>query len=416
MQKRRVYIMIILIVLFFLDSNCIKAYSKYEYQNSENSESIEDKIHDIYMQKAQYEDLMGIAGQEEVEINGTNNSMYWWPIGSVETTEVGGRTFASGEPEWISINSPFGMRTLRGQANNHSGIDLGGLRGLGETNIIAARDGIVVYPNSIEGNDCPSRASAEPCHGSGYGNYIIIQHSDGNYTLYGHLYENSITVKAGDSVVQGQVIAKMGSSGNSTGAHLHFEVRIGQNAYSAVVDPINYIDPNDTRPVDSGGDLFEFLNFLEGSTGVKGDKYKVVNIGDGVRTAGHGVTLESNVDRFAQYGINVDDYPKGSYIDISIVDQIEKDVINHHKTYIEGVCASNGVKLKSYQIDALITLMYQAGNIDGFVDAYKKYGETIDLFNNWWQYKGYNSNFKEGVRNRRNNEWKLFTTGKYTTE
>ena len=65
----------------------------------------------------------------------------------------------------------------------------------------------------------------------------MIQHADGNISLYAHLYENSITVSAGDQVGQGQVIGKMGSSGRSTGTHLHFEIRVNGIAQN----PQNYV-------------------------------------------------------------------------------------------------------------------------------------------------------------------------------
>lgn len=67
----------------------------------------------------------------------------------------------------------------------------------------------------------------------------MISHSDGMYTLYAHLHEGTINVKVNDSVRQGQVIAKVGSSGRSTGTHLHFEVRTD---ISTRVDPLNYVD------------------------------------------------------------------------------------------------------------------------------------------------------------------------------
>lgn len=411
---KKVIMYIILITLFFQNFNSALAYSEYEYENSDNQGMIEDKISEIYMVKKQYEDLMGQIKDEEPQIFAANNDAFWWPIGSDETTEVNGKKFAKGLPSNSFVTSGFGNRELRGSENNHSGLDMVGGRGLGETNVIAAKDGIVVFPNSLKGNDCPSRSSAEPCNGTGYGNYVVIQHADGNYTLYGHLYEDSIVVKAGDSVSQGQVIAKMGSSGNSTGAHLHFEIRIGQNAYSAVVDPADYVDVNNPRPASYGDELFNFLSFLEGSTEKSGDEYKVVNIGDGVRTVGHGVTLESNPDRFKQYGIEINNYPTGSYISAYIVDQIQKDILNYDRTYIEGVCASNSISLQKYQIDALITLMYQAGNINGFVKAYNEYGQTEKLFDNWWRFKGASAGFEAGVRNRRNYEWILFSTGVYS--
>ena len=63
--------------------------------------------------------------------------------------------------------------------------------------------------------------------GGGYGNYIIIDHGNGYQTVYGHLKNGSLAVKAGDRVRQGQKIGIMGSTGRSTGPHLHFEIRTG---------------------------------------------------------------------------------------------------------------------------------------------------------------------------------------------
>lgn len=64
-------------------------------------------------------------------------------------------------------------------------------------------------------------------NGGGYGNYVIIDHGNGYQTLYGHLLNGSVLVKAGDRVTQGQRIGTMGSTGRSTGTHLHFEIKTG---------------------------------------------------------------------------------------------------------------------------------------------------------------------------------------------
>ena len=123
------------------------------------------------------------------------------------------------------VNSYITTGLYYSSGSFHGAVDYGA-SGINGMPIYAVADGIVVTTQALT---------------TTYGNYIIIQHSDGNYTLYAHLHENTIKVKAGDSVEQGQVIAKMGSSGNSTGTHLHFEVREGQNASSAKVDPLDYV-------------------------------------------------------------------------------------------------------------------------------------------------------------------------------
>ena len=73
-------------------------------------------------------------------------------------------------------------------------------------------------------------------NGYGYGNYIAIEHPDGKVTIYGHL--SSVAVGVGQTVVQGQVIGYSGSTGNSSGPHLHFEVRLG----STPVNPMSYFN------------------------------------------------------------------------------------------------------------------------------------------------------------------------------
>ncbi len=90
----------------------------------------------------------------------------------------------------------------------HTGLDIAGPAG---TPIYAARDGVVI--------------KSQCGWNGGYGCYIIIDHGNGVNTLYGH--NSRLYVSAGESVAQGQTIALMGSTGRSTGPHLHFEVRVG---------------------------------------------------------------------------------------------------------------------------------------------------------------------------------------------
>lgn len=71
-----------------------------------------------------------------------------------------------------------------------------------------------------------------------YGNNVVIKHNDGSYTQYGHL--SSLAVSAGQSVTSGQQIGLAGSTGNSTGPHLHFEARTGAE-YGTDIDPLAYL-------------------------------------------------------------------------------------------------------------------------------------------------------------------------------
>ena len=244
MLRRLCCCAIILITLFCLTIN-VKA-------EEESDSSVNDLISQIYDSKQQYEDLSG-AKPETVTINYASNNSFWWPIGSAETEDINGILFAKGEPESIKINSNYGdQESFR--SSGHGGIDISNMgKGIGVINIIAVKSGEVIYPTSKSQTQYPDNGHLENEDGGGYGNYIIIKHSDGNYTLYAHLAQNSITVMAGDVVEQGQVIAKMGHSGRSTGAHLHFEVRIGSDAKSARAYPLDYVDPKNPRPMSSGG-------------------------------------------------------------------------------------------------------------------------------------------------------------------
>ena len=206
----------------------------------------------------------------------------------------------------------------------------------------------------------------------------------------------------------------MGSSGNSTGPHLHFEVRKGANAYSSTDNPLTYISTETPRKVITGDVFFNWLNSWEGRTPINGNNYVVENIGDGVRTVGAGVTLENNSQRFATYGIDINNYPDGSEIPISIVDQIQMEILSDNRSYIEGILSSNSITLDEYQIQALISQIYNCGNINGFVGAYKKYGNTEQFYDNWFfRYISSGTQFEQGLIRRRNAEWSLFNSGQY---
>lgn len=111
------------------------------------------------------------------------------------------------------ISSGFGWRTLYGEANFHSGIDLAAPLG---TEVYAVKDGV---------------CSVKPFHSS-YGNYVTIDHGNGVQTRYAHM--SAVLVADGESVVAGQVIGLVGSTGNSTGNHLHLEVIVNGSRIDAL--------------------------------------------------------------------------------------------------------------------------------------------------------------------------------------
>ena len=114
------------------------------------------------------------------------------------------------------ITSPYGYRYIFGRYEFHLGVDIGASYG---TNIKAADGGKVTYAG---------------WKGS-YGKLVIVTHDDGSQTYYAHC--SQLLVKYGDKVYQGQTIAKVGSTGNSTGPHLHFEIRKNDKT----VNPLDYL-------------------------------------------------------------------------------------------------------------------------------------------------------------------------------
>ncbi|MBR2132987.1 MAG: M23 family metallopeptidase [Oscillospiraceae bacterium] len=140
----------------------------------------------------------------EVQARGTKVRPSWAPTGSFRWPTSG------------SLTSPYGYRYIFGSRSFHGGIDIANRKG---TNIVAADGGIVTYAGWM----------------SGYGYLIRIDHQNGYTTYYGH--NSELLVSVGDKVHKGEHIAEMGSTGRSTGNHLHFEVRYkGERK-----DPMNYL-------------------------------------------------------------------------------------------------------------------------------------------------------------------------------
>lgn len=143
----------------------------------------------------------------DINISPTGSGQFIWPAAPTVITQGFGPTPLTFEP-------PFD-----GFPHFHTGVDLAGRM---DTPVVAAANGVVVA--STPGT-------------TGYGNYIVIDHGNGVLTLYGHL--DQLIATAGETVHQGQLIGLLGTTGNSTGPHLHFEVRVQNQP----VDPIPFLPP-----------------------------------------------------------------------------------------------------------------------------------------------------------------------------
>lgn len=136
---------------------------------------------------------------------------------SVASRPRDGQAYTWPVPGHYSISSPFGYRThpILGYSKFHSGVDIPAPSG---TPIVAAKSGTVILSRLM----------------SGYGNVIMIDHGD-TVTVYAHC--SALNKSVGDSVSAGDVVAFVGSTGLSTGPHLHFEVRVN----GSPVNPLGYV-------------------------------------------------------------------------------------------------------------------------------------------------------------------------------
>ena len=136
---------------------------------------------------------------------------------SVSSAPRNGQSYTWPVPGHYSISSPFGyrMHPILGYSKFHSGVDIPAPSG---TPIVAAKSGTVIMSKLM----------------SGYGNVVMVDHGD-TVTVYAHC--SALNVNVGDSVNAGDVVAFVGSTGLSTGAHLHFEVRVN----GSPVNPLGYV-------------------------------------------------------------------------------------------------------------------------------------------------------------------------------
>lgn len=209
---------------------------EYKYPNPPYSQNIKnswlnkapstkkDDYQSLITSNANYENYK-IYNLEDyaVRYNYSNNPEYWWPIGN----KADSSGIHSGKPLSMRITSPYGYRfhPISNKYKMHSGIDIGA--GCG-TPIVATRSGTVKVAK----------------YNSSYGYYIDIDHGNGVTSRYAHILEGGIMVAVGQSVTQGQQIAKVGTTGSSTGCHLHFEIRVN----GSTVPPLDYISEKNPRP------------------------------------------------------------------------------------------------------------------------------------------------------------------------
>lgn len=183
----------------------------YIAQLNTQIEKLDHEIHDMELISEEQEALMVKLAAEISKLNKEKNR--------IKNPYTGGKL---GMPIDSShrVTSNFGTRIhpITKKEKKHTGIDFGAPQG---TSIYAAESGVVILSE----------------YWSGYGNCIIIDHGNGLWTLYGHIKNGGRLVKEGDTVKRGDKIALVGSTGNSTGPHLHFEVRKNE----VPVNPTSYL-------------------------------------------------------------------------------------------------------------------------------------------------------------------------------
>lgn len=213
--------------------------SNSEAQNSLESaalksDEIEAKISEYYAaqkaaaehaaQASQSSSSSGSSSSSSSSSSSGSSSSGSSSSGSSSVIVPSGSGFAWPTPGFVSLSSEWFEDR---EVYNHGGIDIAGA-GIMGTPVVAAADGTVIATNSSCTHNWGKSYSCG-C-GGGYGNYVMISHAGGKMTVYGHL--TSLTVSSGQSVSRGQVIGYVGSTGNSTGPHLHYECRLNGVRYN----------------------------------------------------------------------------------------------------------------------------------------------------------------------------------------
>ncbi len=180
--------------------------------------SLEENKSAVDAKRAEVEDNIEALEELEDQLNAEANALVTEILKLQGNGDFVGGAFTWPAPGASRITSPFGNRLhpIFKVYKMHTGIDIGCAS---NTTIVASNSGTVI----------------KAAWNNSYGYMMMIDHGGGIVTLYAHL--NSFLVSQGDVVAKGQAIAKSGSTGNSTGPHLHFEVRVN----GKYVDPTQYV-------------------------------------------------------------------------------------------------------------------------------------------------------------------------------
>ena len=250
--------------------------------------------------------------------------------------------------------------------HTHEGVDIWPGEGSNGTDIAATRDG-VVYLAEDGGYASGNLVSAGT--GNGYGNHIIIQHDNGYYTLYGHLLSGTFKVKTGDTVKAGQIIATMGSSGNSSGTHLHYN--ISKTPYVFNGEPSDPLLFYNVEPVSSS---YPAYDQLDKSTVSEPNVYKISEVA--TDTSG-----SSSLDGFLFIGDSrthgVESELKGLGKDISVkgVDSSTQSewlsVVKNGSGTVQGTSVSlpSNDKVKGVSVALGVNAITDTSNMEKLLDA-----------------------------------------------
>lgn len=184
--------------------NTITLQESYAKKLSKQEQELKNKITEYKQEQARIEALIQQAtnSSNNLDIQYTGGEMLW-PVAISGTV----------------ITSTYGVREhpIQGVIKEHSGLDIG--NATYGSPVVATADGVVTYAGWL----------------GGYGNCVMLNHGNGLVTLYGH--GQKIITELHKKVKKGDLIMEVGSTGNSTGPHLHFEVRVN----GSCVNPLNYV-------------------------------------------------------------------------------------------------------------------------------------------------------------------------------